>query len=116
MKHIFEQSNGVKIDGIVGPAHVSHHYRIRPLQGIGGNIKRSVVVAGFEPLDMLQAILMLIRQINDGRAEVENEFIRAVKPEGNVKAINLMKEVFDIRDSFLSGEASQRSLFRSKAK
>ncbi len=54
----------------------------------------------FEPLDMLQAILMLIRQINDGRAEVENEFIRAVKPEGNVKAINLMKEVFDIRDSF----------------
>ncbi len=100
MKHILNNPNGVKIDGIVGPAHVSTIIGSDPYKELAEKYKKSVVVAGFEPLDMLQAILMLIRQINDGRAEVENEFIRAVKPEGNVKAINLMKEVFDIRDSF----------------
>ena len=100
MKHILNNPNGVKIDGIVGPAHVSTIIGSDPYKELAEKYKKSVVVAGFEPLDMLQAILMLIKQINDGRAEVENEFIRAVKPEGNVKAINLMKEVFDIRDSF----------------
>lgn len=100
MKHILNNPNGVKIDGIVGPAHVSTIIGSDPYKELAEKYKKSVVVAGFEPLDMLQAILMLIRQINDGRAEVENEFIRAVKPEGNVKAINLMKEVFDIKDSF----------------
>jgi hydrogenase expression/formation protein HypD len=58
------------------------------------------VIAGFEPLDVMQAVLMLVRQINDGRAEVENEFTRAVTREGNVKAKALVAEVFALRRSF----------------
>jgi hydrogenase expression/formation protein HypD len=59
-----------------------------------------VTIAGFEPLDVMQAILMLVRQINGGRAEVENEFTRAVTREGNRKAQALVDEVFSLRDSF----------------
>jgi hydrogenase expression/formation protein HypD len=59
-----------------------------------------VVIAGFEPLDVMQAILMLVRQINDGRAEVENEFTRAVTREGNLKAQALVCVVFELRRSF----------------
>ena len=59
-----------------------------------------VVIAGFEPLDMLMAILMLVKQTNEGRHEVENEFTRAVTREGNRIAIALMDEVFERRESF----------------
>jgi hydrogenase expression/formation protein HypD len=59
-----------------------------------------VVIAGFEPLDVMQAILMLVRQLNQGRAEVENEFTRAVTREGNLKAQALVAEVFELRESF----------------
>jgi hydrogenase expression/formation protein HypD len=59
-----------------------------------------VVIAGFEPLDVMQAILMLVRQVNDGRAEVENEFTRAVTDDGNLKAQALMADVFALRESF----------------
>ncbi len=58
------------------------------------------MIAGFEPLDVLQAILMLIRQINEGRAEVENEFTRAVTREGNLKAQAMVSEVLELRRSF----------------
>jgi len=58
------------------------------------------VIAGFEPLDVMQAILMLVRQINDGRAEVENEFTRAVTRDGNLKAQALVSDVFELRRSF----------------
>jgi hydrogenase expression/formation protein HypD len=59
-----------------------------------------VVIAGFEPLDVMQAILMLVRQVNDGRCEVENEFTRAVTREGNAKAQALVAEVFGLRRTF----------------
>ena len=59
-----------------------------------------VVICGFEPLDMLMTILMLVKQVNEGRHEVENEFTRAVVPEGNRRAIDLMARVFSLRDSF----------------
>jgi hydrogenase expression/formation protein HypD len=61
---------------------------------------KPVVIAGFEPLDVMQAILMLLRQVNEGRAEVENEFTRAVTPAGNRKAQALMEQVFEVRDQF----------------
>jgi hydrogenase expression/formation protein HypD len=61
---------------------------------------RPLVIAGFEPLDVLQAISMLIRQINGGKAEVENEYTRAVNAEGNQKAQRLMAEVFELRSTF----------------
>jgi len=58
------------------------------------------VIAGFEPLDLMRAILMLVRQVNEGRAEVENQFTRAVSREGNRLAQAAMAEVFEPRDSF----------------
>ena len=88
------------LDGFVGPAHVSAVIGSRPFEPFTQRYRRPVVITGFEPLDVMQAILMLIRQLNDGRAEVENEYVRVVTPDGNVKAQRLMAEVFELRDSF----------------
>lgn len=88
------------LDGLVGPAHVSTIIGSGPYEVFARDNRLPVVVTGFEPLDMLYAILMMVRQVNDGRHEVENEFTRAVTREGNVAAIRLMDEVFELRDSF----------------
>ena len=88
------------LDGFIGPAHVSTVIGSQPYEYFAEEYARPVVIAGFEPLDVMQAILMLVRQINDGRAEVENEFTRAVTREGNVKAQALVSDVFELRRSF----------------
>ena len=93
-------ADGVEIDGFVGPAHVSTVIGSKPYEPFADDYGKPVVIAGFEPLDVMQAILMLVRQINDGRAEVENEFTRAVTRAGNLKAQQLVAEVFELRDSF----------------
>jgi hydrogenase expression/formation protein HypD len=90
----------VPIDGFVGPAHVSIIIGSAPYEHFAEEYRKPVVIAGFEPLDVMQAILMLIRQVNQGRAEVENEFTRAVTREGNRKAQALVSEVFELRPSF----------------
>ena len=90
----------VRIDGFIGPAHVSTVIGSRPYEYFAREYQRPVVIAGFEPLDVMQAILMLIRQLNEGRAEVENEFSRAVTREGNRKAQKLVADVFELRRSF----------------
>ena len=90
----------VPLDGFVGPAHVSTVIGSRPYEGFAEAYRKPVVIAGFEPLDVLQAILMLVRQVNTGRAEVENEFTRAVTRDGNRKAQALVAEVFELRRSF----------------
>ena len=88
------------LDGFVGPAHVSAIIGSKPYEIAATDYRKPVVIAGFEPLDVMQAILMLIRQVNDGRAEIENEYTRAVTREGNQKAQALMREVFVLRDTF----------------
>ncbi|MFO1324408.1 MAG: hydrogenase formation protein HypD [Burkholderiales bacterium] len=90
----------VPIDGFVGPAHVSTVIGTQPYEYFAEEYQRPVVIAGFEPLDVMQAILMLVRQLNDGRADVENEFTRAVTRDGNGKAKALVAEVFELRRSF----------------
>ncbi len=90
----------VPLDGFIGPAHVSTVIGSQPYEYFAQEYQRPVVIAGFEPLDVMQAILMLVRQLNEGRAEVENEFTRAVTREGNVKAKALVAEVFELRRSF----------------
>jgi hydrogenase expression/formation protein HypD len=90
----------VPLDGFVGPAHVSILIGSRPYEGFAVQYQKPVVIAGFEPLDVLQAILMLVRQINAGRAVVENEFTRAVTRDGNAAAIKVVAEVLEMRDSF----------------
>jgi hydrogenase expression/formation protein HypD len=90
----------VPLDGFIGPAHVSTVIGSRPYEFFAEEYRKPVVIAGFEPLDVMQAILMLVRQVNEGRAEVENEFTRAVTPEGNLKAQALVSEVFELRRGF----------------
>ena len=90
----------VVIDGFVGPAHVSTIIGSQPYDHFAQEYRKPVVIAGFEPLDVLQAIEMLVRQVNEGRAVVENEFSRAVTPEGNAKAKALVAEVFELRRVF----------------
>ncbi len=88
------------LDGCIGPAHVSTIIGSEPYQFVAAEHRHPLVIAGFEPLDVLQAILLLIRQINAGEAKVENEYTRAVTPEGNRKAQRLMAEVFLLRPCF----------------
>jgi hydrogenase expression/formation protein HypD len=90
----------VPLDGFVGPAHVSAVIGSRPYEFFAEEYRKPVVIAGFEPLDVMQAILMLVRQVNEGRACVENEFTRAVSREGNRKAQDLVAEVFELRREF----------------
>ena len=90
----------VPLDGFIGPAHVSTVIGSRPYEYFAEEYQRPVVIAGFEPLDVMQAILMLVRQLNEGRAEVENEFTRAVTRDGNRKAQALVADVFELRRSF----------------
>lgn len=90
----------VAIDGFVGPSHVSTVIGAEPYEEFAGPGGRPVVIAGFEPLDVLHAIIMLIDQINSGRSEVEVQYTRAVRPNGNARAIALMDEVFELRQRF----------------
>ncbi|MEN9316532.1 MAG: hypothetical protein RIS35_2925 [Pseudomonadota bacterium] len=89
-----------RIDGILGPAHVSTVIGSAPYERLVRELERPVVISGFEPLDVMRAVWMLVRQLSEGRCEVENEFTRAVTPEGNVKAQGLVEEVFTLRPSF----------------
>lgn len=90
----------VAIDGFIGPAHVSVVIGSQPYDYFAEEFQKPVVIAGFEPLDVMQAILMLIRQVNTKRAAVENEFTRAVLPQGNIKAQSLVADVFELRRTF----------------
>ncbi len=94
------QLGSVPIDGFIGPAHVSTVIGSRPYEFFAEEYRKPVVIAGFEPLDVLQAILMLVKQVNAGVAVVENQFARAVTREGNLKAQDLVATVFELRREF----------------
>jgi hydrogenase expression/formation protein HypD len=97
-----ELPNGghVRVDGFVGPAHVSTVTGTTPYASLAAEFSKPVVVAGFEPLDVVHAILMLVRQVNEGRHEVENQYIRLVTTEGNLIAQREMADIFELRPSF----------------
>ena len=92
--------DGVQLDGILGPSHVSTVIGSQPYAFVPMEFGKPLVIAGFEPLDVMQSALLLIRQINDGRCAVENQYTRAVTADGNRKAQALMAEVFTTRDTF----------------
>jgi hydrogenase expression/formation protein HypD len=105
ISHILEspevrQWGTVPIDGFIGPAHVSTVIGSRPYEFFAEEYRKPVVIAGFEPLDVMQAVWMLVRQVNEGRCEVENEFSRAVTREGNEKAQDRVAQVFELRREF----------------
>jgi hydrogenase expression/formation protein HypD len=105
IQHILEspevrELGTVRIDGFLGPSHVSSVIGSQPYEFFAEEFQKPVVIAGFEPLDVMQSTLMLIRQINEGRHEVENEYTRVVTREGNLKAQDLVSEIFELRQSF----------------
>ena len=90
----------VRVDGFLGPSHVSTIIGSAPYEFFAAEYQRPVVIAGFEPLDVLASIRMLIRQMNEGRAEVENQFLRGVSRDGNEKAKALVADVLELRPDF----------------
>jgi len=92
--------DAVEIDGFIGPAHVSTIIGTAPYRRFASEFRKPVVVAGFEPLDVVQAILMLVRQVNEGRAEIENQYIRAVTENGNSKALDEIADINELRETF----------------
>ncbi|MEW6278077.1 MAG: hydrogenase formation protein HypD [Candidatus Eremiobacterota bacterium] len=93
-------SPDLRLDGFVGPGHVSTVIGLQPYRFIPERYGKPVVVAGFEPLDILQAILMIVRQAVEGRCEVENQYERAVRPEGNPVALKAIQETMELRPHF----------------
>jgi len=93
-------SPDMRLDGFVGPGHVSTVIGCRPYHWIAQDAGKPVVVSGFEPLDILQSIVMLLRQLRLGEARVENQYKRVVPWEGNRAALRAMAEVFELRPYF----------------
>ncbi|TYC60696.1 hydrogenase formation protein HypD [Rhodobacterales bacterium] len=90
----------VSIDGFLGPSHVSAVIGYQPYEAGAKLYRKPVVIAGFEPLDVMQSVLMLVRQINEGRCDVENQYTRVVTREGNRKAQSLVDKVMERRAKF----------------
>ncbi|MDH5450608.1 MAG: hydrogenase formation protein HypD [Candidatus Bathyarchaeota archaeon] len=86
------------IDGFIAPGHVSTIIGLKPYEVFPSAYRMPVVVAGFEPLDVLFAVDLLLRQLGDSVARLENEYGRVVRWEGNVKALKLISQVFDVVD------------------
>ena len=93
-------SPDLRLDGFVGPGHVSMVIGLHPYTFIAQEHHKPIDISGFEPLDILQSIYMLVKQISEGRAEVENQYVRVVRPEGNVKALQAMAQTMRLRPFF----------------
>ena len=94
---------GVKIDGYIAPGHVSTITGSGIYKEISEKYRLACVVTGFEPVDILQSVYMLVKQIEEATPKVEIQYTRAVRPEGNLKALAIMDEVFDRRDDWWRG-------------
>jgi hydrogenase expression/formation protein HypD len=94
------ESPDLRLDGFIGPGHVCTVVGARPFEFIPADYQRPLVVAGFEPLDILQAIQMILTQLAEGRCEVENQYSRVVPYEGNLRALEAMAEAFELRPHF----------------
>ena len=93
-------SPDLRLDGFIGPGHVSTVIGCRPYEFIARDYGKPVVVAGFEPLDILQSIYMLMLQLSQGRSEVENQYSRVVPWDGNVVALKAIGETMELRPYF----------------
>ncbi len=88
------------LDGFLGPGHVSMVIGTAPYRFIAEHYRKPMVIAGFEPVDVLQSVWMLLKQIAEGRCEVENQYARVVAREGNGPALDAVGEVFELREYF----------------
>jgi hydrogenase expression/formation protein HypD len=94
------ESPDLRLDGFLGPGHVSTVVGQRPYRFVPDVYAKPLVTAGFEPLDILQAIAMLLAQIREGRCQVENQYSRVVRDEGNPRALEVIGRVFELRPHF----------------
>ena len=93
-------SPGLQLDGFLGPGHVSMVIGTKPYEFIANFYNKPMVVAGFEPLDILQSIWMVLKQIKEGRAEIENQYARVVPDRGNAPALQAVSRVYELREFF----------------
>lgn len=89
----------VRIDAFLAPGHVSTVIGAHAYEGIASAFGVPIVVGGFEPLDVLYALALILRQLQEGEALVENAYVRAVRPEGNVRAQGLLRRAFEVTDA-----------------
>ena len=93
-------SPGMTLDGFIGPGHVSTIIGLSPFDFIARDYGLPLVVSGFEPGDILQSIVMILRQLTDGPVCVENQYARVVRPEGNRRALEILSETMMLRPFF----------------
>ena len=93
-------SPDLRLDGFLGPGHVATVVGLRPFRFVPETYGKPIVVAGFEPLDILQSVHMLLTQYREGRCEVENQYSRVVRDEGNPQALKLLAETMELRPHF----------------
>jgi len=93
-------SPDMRVEAFIGPGHVSTVIGCRPYEFICRDYGKPLVTSGFEPLDVLQSIVMILRQLEEGCARVENQYARVVPWEGNLPALRAMAEVFELRPFF----------------
>jgi len=94
------ESPDMRLDGFIGPGHVSTVIGCQPFSFVAREYRRPLVTSGFEPLDLLQGIVMILRQLRTGRADVENQYARVVPWDGNRAALRAIAEVFELRPYF----------------
>jgi len=93
-------SPDLRLDGFIGPGHVSMVIGLRTYHFIARDYQKPVVISGFEPLDIIQSILMLLKQYQTGKVVVENQYKRVVRPEGNLKSLEVMTQTMELRPYF----------------
>ncbi|MEU8262665.1 hydrogenase formation protein HypD [Micromonospora sp. NPDC048999] len=93
-------SPDLRLDGFLGPGHVSTVIGCRPYEFIARDYGKPLVCAGFEPLDLLQSVFMLLKQLAEGRCEVENQYTRVVPWDGNLRALEAIGQVMELRPYF----------------
>jgi hydrogenase expression/formation protein HypD len=93
-------SPDMQLDGFLAPGHVSMVVGEEPFRFVAGSYGKPIVITGFEPLDVLQSLWMVLRQIAEGRSEVENQYARVVPPGGNRAGLDAIHRVFEIREFF----------------
>ena len=93
-------SPDLQLDGFLGPGHVSMVIGTKPYSFIPEYYRKPITIAGFEPLDILQSVWMVLKQLAEGRCEVENQYTRIVPPDGNTQSLEAIQEVFELREFF----------------
>lgn len=91
---------GMQLDGFIAPGHVSMVVGTKPFQFVADDYKKPIVIAGFEPLDILQSIWLVVKQIAENRSEVENQYVRVVLDQGSHAGLAAMAKVFELREFF----------------